>query len=102
VEVLSFEQKTKEYVEAKVQVTAPDLYGVIKKLDEEEFSSEAEIDEALTEGIKSAERITKDLNVNFYYKDEWTPSLTEEFMDACYGGIITLRREYYEDMKGVS
>lgn len=101
VQVLSYAQLSESHAEVKVTVSAPDLYSVIKKLENETFTSEAEMDAALTEGVKAVAPITKELTLNAYLDGEWSFVLTEEFMDACYGGILTLRQEYYDAVEGV-
>jgi len=102
VKVLSFQQVANDHVDAVVSVASPDLYGVIKALESESFESEEDIDAALTEGVKAAELISKEVTLAFYWDEEWEPSLTDEFMDACYGGILTLRQEYYaQNAEGV-
>lgn len=102
VEVSEFEEIEDGCVIAQVTVTAPDLYSVIIDLEDEQFSSTDEMDEALTEGVEEADLIETELEIEFYMEDEvWTPVLTEEFADACYGGLLTYRQEYYEQLEGV-
>ena len=103
VEVLEFEEAEDDYVIAQVLVSAPDLYNVVKDLEDEKFTSEEEVDEALTEGVRDADLIETQLEIEFYLEEDvWTPVLTEEFADACYGGLMTYRQEYYDQLEGVA
>ena len=102
VEVTDFEEIQDGYAVAQVIVTAPDLYSVIMELQDEQFSSTGEMDKALTAGVEEAELIETQLEIEFYLEEEsWTPVLTEEFADACYGGLLTYRQEYYDQLEGV-
>lgn len=102
VEVVEYEEVEDGYAIAQVTVSAPDLYSVIKSLEDERFSSEAEVDEALTEGVEDADIVKTRLEIEFYLEEEgWVPVLTEEFADACYGGMMTYRQEYYDQLEGV-
>lgn len=95
-EVLAVEQTAEDRAEAAVRVYAPDLYSVVKALESETFTSEEEMDRAVTEGVEKAQILETELILEFY-PDEggvWTPALTGEFLDAYYGGLLTLRQEY--------
>jgi len=102
VEVTDFEEVEDGYAIAQVTITAPDLYSVVKDLEDDRFSSEEEVDEALTEGVENADLLETELEIEFRLEDGvWTPVLTEEFADACYGGLMTYRQEYYDQLEGV-
>lgn len=102
VEVTEFEEVEDGYAIAQVTVSAPDLYSVVKSLEDEKFADESEVDEALTEGVKDADLVETELEIEFHLEEGvWTPVLTEEFADACYGGMMTYRQEYYDGLEGV-
>jgi hypothetical protein len=57
-----------------------------------------EIDRLLSEMLAKAEMLETELTLEFYLDEdgEWQPFLTEEFLDAYYGGAIRLRDEAYD------
>ena len=97
-EISDFTSEDDGIAKATVTVSAPDLYSCVKALENESFACESDIDDALTEKLASAEIKVKEIEIQFYYNgEEWKPLLTEEFMDAYYGGFMTLRKEYLEN-----
>lgn len=84
---------------ATVTVTAPDLYTTVMELNSREDVTVDEIDSLLSEMLAKAEMLETELTLEFYRDEdgEWQPFLTEEFLDAYYGGAIRLRDEAYDN-----
>ena len=88
--------------QATVKVSAPDLYGVIKSLEQEVFPDTQAMDSAVTEALRTAPLREQELVVEFQLDGiRWEALLSEEFADACYGGLLTYRTELYASLEGV-
>lgn len=99
--VLTIEAADSETAQAMVKVSAPDLYSVIKALENTPFASAEEIDVAVTDGLREAPLRVQEVLVDFQTDGErWEALLSEEFTDACYGGLLTYREEMYAAMEG--
>lgn len=98
VTVLSFE-KEDDIATALLRIKAPDLYTAAKTLNDSGSFDPETIDSTLAELLRKADTVETELSMTFYLTDEgeWEPVLTEEFLDAYYGGVIRLRDEAYED-----
>lgn len=98
VTVLSFERED-DIATALVRIKAPDLYTATKSLEESGELDPETIDAALAELLRKADMVETELSMTFYLTDdgEWKPVITEEFLDAYYGGIIRLRDEAYNE-----
>ena len=85
---------------ATVTVTAPDLYTTVMELNSRKDVTVDEIDRLLSEMLAKAEMLKTELTLDFYLDGdgEWTPFLTEEFLDAYYGGFLRLRDEAYNEV----
>ena len=94
-EVISYEAVENGY-SAVLRVYAPDVYGVAKKVDAYAPISDQEmLLQVLTEEMKEAQIVEREVELSFVETgDGYEPILTDEFMDAYYGGIIRL----YEEM----
>ena len=87
--------------EVTVKVSAPDLYGVIKSLEQTVFPDTQAMDAAVTEALRSAPLRERELVLDFLVDGpRWEALLTNEFTDACYGGLLTYREELYASMEG--
>lgn len=97
-EIISLEEQEENIYAAVVRVTAPDLYSVVKNMELEGELTEEQIDAAITAEIETADLVTTDVSMMFEYADEkWDPAFNEDFFDAYYGGIMRLRKEYYDE-----
>ena len=98
-EVLSYTE-TETGVLVTFLVHAPDLYTVVKEIDENyEFETEEELKAALIEAVSQAQIIEQEITVEFALVDgEYVPMLSFEFFDAYYGGIFKLLNESLGDM----
>lgn len=93
-EMIEFE-KTETGAEAVFRVYSLDLYTVAKNVDAK-YSGEdqAEVERMIEEELENAELIEKQITVNFIKTDSgYYPRLTEEFIDAYYGGGYRLYQE---------
>lgn len=99
-ETVSFEVSPEgDFVDAVVQVSSPDLYTAYKEAGELGPMSEAEINAFWEKLVADAAMMETQVNLQFVLIDGvWQPQWTEEFMDAYYGGLMRLEREYYESM----
>ena len=81
-------------------VHAPDLYTVIKEIDENfVFETEEELKNALIEAIGKAQIVEREITVEFSLVDgEYVPMLSYEFFDAYYGGVFQLLNESFGDV----
>ncbi len=87
-------------VTAQVRIWAPDLYSVIRDLEELTFLSTQEMDTAMTAGVREARILESQVEIAFTWDGTlWVPELTDEFMDAYYGGLLTYRDEFYAEME---
>lgn len=99
-EVLDFTQE-EGLVYARVKVTAPDMYHVAKEMEEIVFASEEDANTVAIACMEAAELLETELTVIFYADGgTWEPMLTEEFVDAYYGGLLTYREEYLAGLEG--
>lgn len=99
--VTGYEMTADDTAVARVDVSAPDLYSVIKGLENRSFASDAEMDAALVEGIRAAAVRETELEITFCLEDGmWVPVLTDAFVDAYYGGILTYQAEVYAEWEG--
>lgn len=87
--------ENKDSATVTFQVYGPDLYSVIKELDENStFDNDNEIDKAVAEAIKNAPIVETVVEITFVLQDnEYVPVITTDFWDAYYGGIIRLLNE---------
>ncbi len=99
-EVISIDEEKDGSVRATVQVYAPDLYNTIRELDAQNFSDTSEMDKAVTAKIQEADILKKEVSIIFTQEDGvWVPVLTDIFIDAYYGGLLTYRQELFEQME---
>ena len=101
-ELISFAKKNKSEAVALLRVYAPDLYGCVKDLPED-WSSEEEMGKEITRCVSEAAIVEKEVELVFVKNgDDYQPVLTEEFVDAYYGGVLRLKQEYLlELVKGM-
>lgn len=100
-EILNLTEQEQTYV-VTVRVYAPDVYSVAHKLDAEEgdFTAEELADRILTE-MKTCAIAEKEVQIEYHLQDEqYVPVLTEEFVDAYYGGVLQLYEEAFEMLIG--
>ena len=78
-----------------LHVYAPNLYEIAKSIDEDkQYTNEAELRNAVTDAIRNAEIVERELNIEFKsIESGYEPILTMEFIDAYYGGIFKLLSE---------
>ena len=81
-------------------VYAPDLYTVVKDIDENHsFETDEELRNALINATKEAPLVEREVTLEFSLVDgEYIPLLNFEFFDAYYGGIFKLLNESRGDM----
>lgn len=81
-------------------VYAPDLYTVVKDIDENHtFETDEELRQALIDATKEAPIVEREVTLEFSLVDgEYIPLLNFEFFDAYYGGIFKLLNESRGDM----
>ncbi len=85
---------------AQVRIWAPDLYSVILEMNGLMFQSVEEMDAAMTGGVRNAGLREAEVTVVFTRIDgSWEPNLTDTFMDAYYGGLLTYRDEFYAELE---
>ncbi|MBE6639495.1 MAG: hypothetical protein E7616_08640 [Ruminococcaceae bacterium] len=79
-----------------VTVKSPDLYGIAKKIDQNnEDRSKEELLALIDEELKKADIIEKTLVLEYVKTDNgYVPIITSEFLDAYYGGVFRL----YDDL----
>ena len=86
---------------ATVKVSAPDLYSVIKALEQQTFSDSRAMDDAVTEGLRNAPLREREVALDFQLDGpRWEAFLSDSFTDACYGGLLTYRDELYASLEG--
>ena len=57
---------------------------------------------AAAEGIMTTDTVMKEVAVEFQLDGiRWEALISEEFADACYGGLLTYRTELYASLEGV-
>lgn len=97
--VISFEQSG-DIVTAEVEVTSPDLYSAAINL--ASISVENNLDEVnklLIEEMKKADSVKSVVEIEFEVSDNGIKAiLTDEFLDAYYGGVFKLREKQLEDI----
>ena len=93
-EVLSYAE-TDNGVLVTCLVHAPDLYTIVKEIDENyTFETDAELNDALVTAIGNAQIIDREVTIEFKKNDDgYEPLLNIEFIDAYYGGILKLYNE---------
>ena len=95
--VLSVKTEENGLIETVLSVSAPDLAWVMEKVEKAEAATEDEMNAVLEKAVAEAPLRSEEVNVTFAKEDDkWHPIMTDEFFNACYGGIIDLR----EDMLG--
>lgn len=100
-EIISFTADG-ELADAVVKVSAPDLYSTVKKIEAMEDKSTAEKEAMLPAELAKAQITVTELEMQFeLINGEWKPVITDEFLDAYYGGIGRLRSEYFAQIEGV-
>ena len=100
VEVLSLTQDG-DTAEAKLRISSPDLVLVIESLADATYSSEDEMNKALTSALGEAELLVTELDVKYFYVDgEWEIYMTDEFFNAYYGGVLDIREDLFEELYG--
>ena len=82
-------------------VHAPDLYTVVKEIDENNvFENDDELRIALIDAVKKAPIVEQEVTIEFALVDgEYIPMLNYEFFDAYFGGIFKLLNESLGDME---
>ena len=86
-----------DLVSAKVSVTVPDVYGILKSLDLSVYTTAEETDEALCCAIQAATPQTKQITLQFTPGANcWEPQMDEVSADAFYGGLVTFLSETLE------
>jgi len=99
-EVQNVQQVSDTLACADVTVRAPDLYSILRALEGQVFTSSGEIDTHLTAAVEAAGLAQATLTLNFYYSaGSWQAEITDTFADACYGGLLRYRSEYYAAME---
>ena len=84
-------------IAASVTVVSPDMYAVVKSMENVTYESENSMDTDACFRLDSAASVTWQMRITFRQNgDDWAPELTEEFLDALYGGLMTYRNEYME------
>ena len=98
-EVLSYSE-TDTGVLVTFLVYAPDLYTVVKDIDENHaFETDEELRQALIDATKEAPLVEREVTLEFSLVDgEYIPLLNFEFFDAYYGGIFKLLNESRGDV----
>lgn len=92
-ELVSFSKNKSEAV-AVLRVYAPDVYTCVKALPSEWDSAE-EMAQAIAQSVSEAAIVEKEVELVFVKNgDEYQPVLTDEFVDAYYGGVLRLKEEY--------
>ena len=87
--------KSGDTLTATVQVTAPDMYAIAKAIENVVFESSEEADEAVCRAMSTAAQRSVTVTVVFQKgAGRWIPVMTEELIDACYGGLLTYQQEY--------
>ena len=78
-------------------MTSPDLYAVVKELEARPMTDPEAIDTALYQALADAPTRVTEVSLTFTdIGGQWKPIITEEFRDAYYGGLMTLRTEFYD------
>ena len=86
-----------DVITATVEVTAPDMLQVAQQLEGMSFQTKEEADTAICTLIAQVSGRTVTVTVTFHRStDRWIPEMSEELVDACYGGLLTYSREYGE------
>ena len=95
--------KSEEIYLATVCVYAPDVYAVARKLDNESGElTQEELAEQILNEIKSCELVEKEVQLLYRLQDgQYVPVLTEEFVDAYYGGVLRLYEDALEQLTGM-
>lgn len=95
--------KSEEIYLATVCVYAPDVYAVARKLDNESGElTQGELAEQILNEIKSCELVEKEVQLVYRLQDgQYVPVLTEEFVDAYYGGVLRLYEDALEQLTGM-
>ncbi len=99
-EVVNVEKKDGIYT-ATVTVYAPNLYEIVKKMDDSHGQNPLgeEMDKAITKEVKKADVVTQDMQIVLVEKNgEYEVFMEEEFVNAYYGGILQLRKEYIKTL----
>ena len=88
-------------VTAQISVTAPDMYTVAKSLENVTFSSQEDANAQLIHAMDAVRMVDCQVELQFYLSGQkWVPMLTETFVDAYYGGLMTYRTEYIAERSG--
>lgn len=84
-----------------LKVSSPDLYGIVKKLEESRQTVSREEAFELVDSLLSNSTITeKKVPLSFEMIDgRYVPILTSEFLDAYYGGVFRLQQELILNQK---
>lgn len=99
-DVISMEAEG-DIANAVVRVSAPDLYTVLKNMEDTQPQTEEEAQQAIAQAIADADMVESEVAVVFEKVDgNWELVWTEEFFNAYYGGILQLRTEYFEQEAG--
>lgn len=86
-----------DVITATVEVTAPDMLQVAQQLEGLFFGTREEADAAICSLIAQVSGRTATVTVTFHRGDDrWVPEMSEELVDACYGGLLTYSRDYSE------
>jgi len=91
-EVLSFKENNSEII-AVVKVYAPDIYSLAQDLPKTK-ASEEEMEKEIVKRLEKAKIVEKQMELTFIKgENSYQPVLTSDFVDAYYGGVLTLKEE---------
>lgn len=102
-EVLSVTESGDGTVKADLRVSAPDLLAAVAAVEGKMTGTETQeqILAAMDEAVRSAELAESRVTLTFTYTDgRWAPVLTDDFLDAYYGGVFQLRSQYLSGLVG--
>ncbi len=84
-------------ITATVKITAPDMVQVARQLEGLFFETREEADSAICSLIPQVSGRTATVTVTFRKGDDrWIPDMSEELIDACYGGLLTYSQDHSE------
>ena len=84
-----------------LKVNAPDFKWVLDKIGDAEGMSKEELDMELASIISDAPLRSEDISVVFYQLDngEWRPYVTDQLINACYGGVFEIQEDLLKGEK---
>ena len=95
-------KKTEDTYLVTVRVYAPDVYTVAKTMDSENTEiPQEELAKEILIAITDSGLVEKQIQLVYEWReDQYIPILTEDFVDAYYGGVLRLYKESIEQVMG--